>query len=278
MKDKKRKPTKGVRYITQVLRKYQSKKYPSNKEAQSEARKILAKLKSEGKSVNIKNIWGESRGRRKSKDKGVPFLHPKLPVPSPYFTLTLYPNYIAASSNQVFFVSDIIPANLPDIQGGEINDYYTYFAPFVNYINKIVANTDRRRYEAEFQVYCTPPQKNPNKGNRWESTILCVDEYGDPTDYGFDPKNPEADPDSREWTPTEPASQEPSKPSEPSTPTTPTEPSKPTSDADKIRLAELRNEALKMLQEDFKAGIYTKEEYKIERAKIMEKYEKGGLI
>jgi hypothetical protein len=267
MKDKNKKPTKGVRYIASVLKNYQKKKYPSNKEAMPEARKILAKLKSEGKRVNIKNIWGESRGRRKSKDKGVPFLHPRLPVVSPYFTLTLYPNYIAASSNQVFFISDIIPANLPDIQGGEIIDYYTYFAPFVNYINKIVSNTDRRRYEAEFQVYCTTPQKNPNKGNRWESIILCVDEYGDPTDYGFDPKNPDADPDSKEWTPTEPT-----------TPTTPTTPTEPTSDADKIRLAELRNEALRMLQEDFKAGIYTKEEYKIERAKIMEKYEKGGLI
>jgi hypothetical protein len=275
MKDNKKKPTKGVRYIASVLKRYQEKKYPSNKEAMPEARKILAKLKSEGKRVNIKNIWGESRGRRKSKDKGVPFLHPKLPVVSPYFTITLYPNYIAASSNQIIFVSDIIPANLPEIQGGEIIDYYTYFAPFVNYINKIVSNTDRRRYEAEFQVYCTTPQKNPNKGNRWESIILCVDEYGDPTDYGFDPKNPDADPDSKEWTPTEPAKEEPSKPSEP---TTPSEPAKPTSDADKIRLAELRNEALRMLQEDYKAGIYTKEEYKIERAKIMEKYEKGGSI
>ena len=239
-----------------------------------EARKILAKLKSEGKKVNIKNIWGESRQRRKSKGSDeIPFLHPTLPIPSPYFILVNYPSFIGSSSNQVYFLSDIIPANLPDIRGGEVVDYYTYFAPFVNYINKIVGNTDKRRYEAEFQIYCTQPQKNPNKGNRWESIILCVDEYGDPTDYGFDPKNPNADPDSKEWTPSEPAKEEPQTPSEPTT-----EPSKPTSDADKIRLAELRNDALRMLQEDFKANIYTKEEYKIERAKIMDKYDKGGII
>ena len=193
--------------------------------------------------------------------------------------LPIYPNYIAGSSDKIYFIVDenspIIPANLPEIKGGDTIDYFTYFAPFVNYINKIVANTDKRRYEAEFQVYCTQPEKNPNKGNRWESKILCVDEYGDTTDYGFDPKNPDAEPDSKEWTPTEPAKEEPSKPIEP---TTPSEPYKPSSDADKIRLAELRNEALKMLQEDYKAGIYTKEEYKIEREKIMNKYEKGGLL
>ena len=33
-----------------------------------------------------------------------------------------------------------------------------------------------------------------------------------------------------------------------------------------------------MLKDDLKAGIYTKEEYKAEREKIMNKYEKGGLI
>ena len=282
MKDKKKKPTKGVRYIAQVLRKYQKKKYPSNKEAMPEARKILNKLRSEGKSVNIKNIWGESRERRKpkeEKDKGVPFVNPELLKSQEYFKLVSYPSWISSSSNKVYFTFDdksrIIPANLPEIQGNDTVDYFTYFAPFVNYINKLVANTDKSRYETEFRVYCTTPEKNPNKGNRWESKIRCVDEYGDETDYGFDPNNPDEAPDSREWTPKEPAKEAPSKPSEP---TTPSEPPKPSSDADKIRLAELRNEALRMLQEDFKAGIYTKEEYKSERAKIMDKYDKGGLI
>jgi hypothetical protein len=51
-----------------------------------------------------------------------------------------------------------------------------------------------------------------------------------------------------------------------------------TTEQDKIRLAELRNEALKMLKEDFKDGIYTKNEYKVEREKIMNKYEKGGIL
>ena len=58
----------------------------------------------------------------------------------------------------------------------------------------------------------------------------------------------------------------------------PSKKEKPTTEQDKVRLAELRNEALKMLKEDFKDGIYTKDEYKEEREKIMNKYEKGGKI
>ena len=47
---------------------------------------------------------------------------------------------------------------------------------------------------------------------------------------------------------------------------------------DKIKLSELRIKEIEMLKDDLKAGIYTKEEYKAEREKIMNKYEKGGLI
>ena len=35
---------------------------------------------------------------------------------------------------------------------------------------------------------------------------------------------------------------------------------------------------LELLREDFKDGIYTKKEYKVERKKLMSKYEKGGII
>jgi hypothetical protein len=37
-------------------------------------------------------------------------------------------------------------------------------------------------------------------------------------------------------------------------------------------------EALKLLKEDFKEGIFTKEEYKKERAKLIDKLEKGGEV
>ena len=36
--------------------------------------------------------------------------------------------------------------------------------------------------------------------------------------------------------------------------------------------------ALELLREDFKDGVFTKEEYKTERAKLIDKLEKGGLI
>ncbi|MFN9955726.1 MAG: hypothetical protein ACK55I_21725, partial [bacterium] len=258
----KKKPTKGVKYIASVLKKYQEKKYPTYNSALPDARKILSEIKSKSGAdgrVNIKNIWQYSRKRREKKEDKTPYVHSDLLTADWYFNLKLYPNLIDASSNKVFFISSISPANLPPIQGGTQSDYWQYFSPFVNYINKIVANTDRGRYDAEFNVICTPPVQNPNNGNRWECYIQCIDEYGDQTNYGFDPNNPDAEPDDKEWTPKEPAKEEPAKPTEPSKPI---EPEPPKSDADKIRLAELRNEALKMLQDDFKAGIYTKEEYK----------------
>jgi len=46
----------------------------------------------------------------------------------------------------------------------------------------------------------------------------------------------------------------------------------------KLELARLRTRALELLREDYKDGIYTKEEYKIERERIFEKYRRGGLI
>jgi hypothetical protein len=35
---------------------------------------------------------------------------------------------------------------------------------------------------------------------------------------------------------------------------------------------------LKLLKEDFNEGIFTKEEYKKERAKLIDKLEKGGEV
>ena len=46
----------------------------------------------------------------------------------------------------------------------------------------------------------------------------------------------------------------------------------------KLELARLRTRALELLREDFKDGIYTKEEYKKERDRIFDRYKRGGLI
>jgi hypothetical protein len=46
----------------------------------------------------------------------------------------------------------------------------------------------------------------------------------------------------------------------------------------KLELARLRTRALELLREDFKDGIYSKEEYKQERQKIFDRYKRGGLI
>lgn len=56
-------------------------------------------------------------------------------------------------------------------------------------------------------------------------------------------------------------------------------PQKPIFSADQeMRRLELRNEALKLLREDKNDGIYTEEEYKEERSKIMNQYGKGGIV
>ena len=48
--------------------------------------------------------------------------------------------------------------------------------------------------------------------------------------------------------------------------------------SDKVRTDEARTKALELLREDYKDGVFTKEEYKSERQKIMNKYNKGGKI
>ena len=48
--------------------------------------------------------------------------------------------------------------------------------------------------------------------------------------------------------------------------------------SDKVRIDEARTKALELLRDDYKDGIFTKEEYKSERQKIIDKYNKGGKI
>ncbi len=48
--------------------------------------------------------------------------------------------------------------------------------------------------------------------------------------------------------------------------------------SDKVRTDEARTKALELLRDDYNDGIFTKEEYKSERQKIMNKYNKGGKI
>ena len=127
---------KGVRYIASKLNKYFEKKYPTKQSASVKAKEILSKLKSNGEKVTIKNISKLIRTPRGTNPKkGVaPIIYRELAEPNEYFALVQYPDWIQATTNEVWFDSKISPEGMPMIQGGSKVDY-NYFRAFVDYVN-----------------------------------------------------------------------------------------------------------------------------------------------
>ena len=194
---------KGVRYIASKLNKYFEKKYPTKQSASVKAKEILSKLKSNGEKVTIKNISKLIRTPRGTNPKkGVaPIIYRELAEPNEYFALVQYPDWIQATTNEVWFDSKISPEGMPMIQGGSKVDY-NYFRAFVDYVNKIVAleQGNEDLYQSEWFVVCTKPNnKNPRK--RWESQIIAIGSDGIQYSFGFDPKNPDNLPTKVETTP-----------------------------------------------------------------------------
>jgi hypothetical protein len=186
--------TKGVRYISEKLNKYFSKKYPTKKSASEKAKEVLSILKSNNEKVTIKNISNLIRKKRekgKSKDDA-PKLYRELQNPSEYFLLSSYPDWIQLTTNEVWFESKISPSGLPMIQGGSVAPYQDYFKDFVDYINGMIALEEGNEdlYRTEYFVVCTKPNKR-NPRRRWESKILAIGSDGIPYSFGFDPNNPE---------------------------------------------------------------------------------------
>jgi hypothetical protein len=213
--------TKGVRYISEKLNKYFSKKYPTKKSASEKAKEVLSILKSNNEKVTIKNISNLIRKKRekgKSKDDA-PKLYRELQNPSEYFLLSSYPDWIQLTTNEIWFDSKISPTGLPMIQGGSVAPYQDYFKDFVDYINGMIALEEGNEdlYRTEYFVVCTKPNKR-NPRRRWESKILAIGSDGIPYNFGFDPNNPEKEatrvdttPSNREgqkWDEEEPESKE----------------------------------------------------------------------
>jgi hypothetical protein len=290
MANKKKLPKKGVRYIASKLNKYFEKRYPTKKGALPKAKEVLSQLKSNGEKVTIKNISKLIRTPRgTTPKKGVaPTIYRELLEEKDYFGLVQYPEWIQATTNEVWFYSKIFPEGMPMIQGGSSVEYSDYFRPFVEYINKMIAleqgNDDL--YQKEWQVVCKKPNnKNPRK--RWESEIIVIGSDGIEYIFGFDPKNPdkaptsvETTPDGRKgskWdeedkkapqtTPKEPKSSKPSKPKKQPkgktpkkiTPKAPKGKPKPDSDAkSKVELKRLT--IIDKIMDMFLQGKITKEE------------------
>jgi len=292
MVNKKNSKIKGVRYIAEKLNKYFVKKYPSKKSASEKAKEILLTLNSNGEKVTIKNISKLIRTPRGSSPKKgeAPKIYRELAIPSEYYQLANYPNWIQLTTNEVWFDSKISPDELPMIQGGASIEYSDYFKSYVDYANEMVALSegDIDSLNMEYLVVCTKPNKK-NARKRWESQIICIGTDGMPYNFGYDPQNPdkvptkvETTPDGRsgsKWdeeskemppkTPKEPKDSKPSKPKkEPKgktpkkqTPKTPKEKSKPKPDSDVKGKVELKRlSIIEKIMDMFLQGKITKEE------------------
>lgn len=285
MVNKRKTQTKGVRYIAEKLNKYFSKKYPSKKSASAKAKEVLFTLNLSGEKVTIKNISKLIRTPRGTNPKKgeAPKLFRELAVEQDYYELANYPEWIQATTNEIWFDSKISPYELPMIQGGSVIKYEEYFKSFMDYANEMIALTDGNMDSAnmEYRVVCTKPNnKNPRK--RWESKIIAIGKDGIQYNFGYDPKNPNFVPtnvemtpkgrDGSRWdeeskettpkTPKEPKGKKPTKPKkEPKgkTPKTPKGKPKPDSDAkSKVELKRLT--IIEKIMEMFLQGKITKEE------------------
>jgi hypothetical protein len=200
---------KGVRYIAKSLNKYFKGKYPTYTSALPQARKINADLKSKREKVILKNITPYVRKSRKKfkKDHSGKFeITDALLVPTYYWCLADYPQWIALCSNNIVFHSEISPAQMPPIQGGTLPSE-SYFTDYISFCNnekgKAAAEENEDAYTTEWMVMCTEPV--PDKDGTFKSKIISVDSEGNPIDYGFNPNDPDFRPDELVMSDAEPA-------------------------------------------------------------------------
>jgi hypothetical protein len=156
-------------------------------------------------------------------------------------------------------------------QGGDTIDQEEYFLDFVRYCNILKSQSDpnESRYITEWQVMCTEPEFEDGK---WISDIICVDPDGVPTNYGFDPDKPSAEPKqpmpSKPTTPTP----EPEKPA-PTPPTPP--PTEPKGDSERVKEI---NKLIAGLRRDLKNKLINKKTYAKLVGEAIAKLAKGGNI
>lgn len=186
---KKRKPTKGIRYIALKLKKYYPKRFPKFPDALKKARIIFDALKSENKRVTVVNIFSIERHHRKPKEEK-PLIPPMLLDASPFFDLTLTPDNIENFlPTNLKVKSKLSSSSLPLLDGGVDNDeeqyagyvYEQYFKTFVNWSNELAAVT-QNQYPTYF-CFTEPQFKN----GEWITEIITCSEDGIKCDFGFDP-------------------------------------------------------------------------------------------
>jgi hypothetical protein len=273
----KRKQYKGVKYITDVIRRYGSKKrFATYKSAQEEARVILSTINKQNeklstnkeKSITVKRIMSFVRKKREGD---------LLPLPeemtdiNDYFTLVQYPDYILTQvDKRIKIISKVSPEGLPPIQGGTEPDFFVYFTDFVNYCNKLatlLANKEGKPYASGTDFFVRTTQPNADR----ICYIIPCDGDGDLYKFGFDSKNPEKDPEGLI------TSGKPKQKEEEQQP----EPEKPVIESDEKEKSERVKQIRKLISElrkDVKEGLITKEFYQEQIQILTLKLEKGGKI
>jgi len=195
--------SKGLRYITNGLLKKYPKRYKSRSEASDVAKQLLLDLKGSNTKVTLGNalklLVDKRRDERLSK---VSYNLPNdLIELKPYYDFYEYVDLIKGldDSPRILFTSNIIPVGLPDIISGNEYEYEDYFAPFVNYIDKLRKLSSIDLYEQEWFIRCTEPKRakgkeETSKCDYISRIIVCDVEGSEVSDgYGFDPNDVDKD-------------------------------------------------------------------------------------
>jgi hypothetical protein len=220
----KRKKTKGIRHVAQVLHKYYPKRYTSYTHALPQARIVLAELKHSKQKVTNKNIFAKLNKGRAGGSKmelanllALPQVQELMKVIN-YFDIDSvdYTRLIRKLPKKIQLVSKLFPSTVdqPLVGGGDYN-YTTLFGPIVAFFDDQRSSAeDTTRYNVDWHVTWTAPVK---KKGVFEMEFISVDANGNLMDYGFDPKNVTSAPE----TPVLSTSEAPEKPATTETPTVP---------------------------------------------------------
>lgn len=196
IRKKYKKKTRGIDYVSRILRKYAKRKFPSLKEARGRAKEILALLKEKNENVTVKSVMALVRKKREA---GVT-LPEYFTTEQAYFELINYPTSILIEvDKKIRFKSKLSKKDLPLIQGGTEPSYDDYFYGFVEYINKLISSSVTNgsgtwnAYTENYFVKCSPLDKD--NISYISSYTQVADEDGNitivETDFGYDAENPE---------------------------------------------------------------------------------------
>jgi hypothetical protein len=180
-KKRKYKKIKGVKYISQKLRKYFPKRYKTYSEALVRAYQIKDIISQRGQKVGVLAIFDVERIKRIPKE--VPEFPESLSNPDNRYYFAVYEmlNEISTeTSNEIFFSSNIEDEDGYEIQGGTELPPLAYEEHFKNFVNFLESQRKINRIDYnDIRVLATQPIYNRST-KRWESKIIITDTDGNP--------------------------------------------------------------------------------------------------